>query len=205
MQSGTYVFTRRLTWLIIIVGGGAVLISIVYLLARPDTEIVLPITRTALDAGWFLVAGLIWLGIGVVIRWWLPADSDNSANVQPINQAAIDNRLNELANRVASLDTRQDDLAITVQNLNAQLSSTTNRSKPQVIDDSALSRADLDHELGTLTTLAQDAHGRIDKLDGVDSRLHDLESQLDALYVTLQDIHQRIDGIELTKAQRHKR
>src|SRR5262249_19573492 len=103
-----------------------------------------------------------------------------------------------------NLGTRLDDLVKTVQTMNLQLSGATSRIKPQIINETAFNRVDLDHELGTLTTLIQDAHGRLDNLDGVDSRLHELESQLDALYVTLQDIHHRIDGLEETNTYRQK-
>jgi hypothetical protein len=203
MQSGMYPFARRLTWLIIVVGGVAVFISMVYLLVKPDTGIVLPITRTALDAGWMLVGGLVWLGLGAIILSWLKADRDNSATSQPITQTAIDDtRLNELATRVQNLDTRLADLVTTVQHMNTQLASVAGPSKPKAITDPALNRGDLDHELGTLTTLIQEAHARLDKFDGIDSRVHDLDSQLDSLYVTLQDIHHRIDSLEEANTNR---
>src|SRR5712691_5402971 len=64
MRTEIHPAVRRITWLMIVVGAGTTLVSIVYLLFNLGPGVMLPFTKTALDTGWLAIFGLLWLGPG---------------------------------------------------------------------------------------------------------------------------------------------
>ncbi len=176
MRTEIHPAARHITWLVIVVGGITALVGLAYLVFNLGPGISLPFTRTALDAGWLLVFGLMWFVVGLVMLRWL----------RPTSPATVltDDRARKI-----------DEIEIRLQNLETRLTA-LEHTLPKVRMDTGPDPRDLDNELGSLATTIQDAHTRLDDLGDVNHRLHDLESQLDQLYVTLQDAHRRLDEIE---------
>ncbi len=182
---------RRITWLIIVSGGLAALIAIYFLVFNPGPGISLPITRTALDAGWLLILGLAWFVIGLLmLRWLRPTGSIVAPADEKTRQLADLDTLNTLDARIRSLETQISATETRLSSLERTLQIVQPRGK------TANPQRDLDNELGSLATAIRDLHTRLDDLGDVNHRLHDLESQLDQMYVTLQDAHRRLDEIE---------
>jgi uncharacterized membrane protein len=206
MRTDIHPAARRITWLIILVGGLVTFVALVYLLFNPGTGVAIPFARTTLDIGWLLIFGLMWFVIGLMLLRWLrpvaagAADSEISQQLEKKFaqfQTTQDARLADLDARAKTLGGQLERMDARLRDLETQLNSAQAGLREKITRSSASSEArDLDNELGSLATAIQDAHTRLDDLGDVSSRLYDLASQLDTLYVTVQDAHRRIDAIE---------
>ncbi len=166
MQTRLHPATRRLAWLMVVVGVGVTVLSGIALLSNADSGIVLPFTKSALDAGWLFIFGLAWLVTGILALWWLRPTTG-----EPDYEA----RLIALEKAVQKISTRLEAW--------------------QAAPNSPDQLHKLDLELDGFGTTLQDTNRRLDELSDVNTRLDDLASQLDALYVTVDDAHRRIDQI----------
>ncbi len=201
MRAEIHPAARRLTWLIIVIGAVAALIAAFYLVFNPGSGIALPFTRTALDVGWLLVFGAMWLVVGVVMLWWLrptagPGTEGSSARefgdqVAPVQMAQdahfeqIDARIKSLTSQIEDLNrstARLDDLERTVEGISARLAG---------LEDLSSRLNGLERQVNSSHVTAQDqaAHA----LGGKEP--HDLDAELGSLATAIQDAHARIDNL----------
>ncbi len=185
----------------------ATLVALALGVFNSGAGITLPLTRTALDNGWLLVFGLMWLIVGIILLVWVRPTSDADEPLQHLEkrliefQSAQEQRGTDLHSHLRRLENRLEGMN-NLAALNsfgerlADLEKAVKRIAAQVEGIDSAGSPDVSHELDNLATTLQDAHTRLDSLGDVNSRLDDMTSQVDALYVTLQDIHQRLDVIE---------
>jgi prefoldin subunit 5 len=209
MRTEIHPAVRRITWLMIVIGAGATLVAVSYFLFNLGPGVMLPFTKTALDAGWLAIFGLLWLVSGVLLLWWLRPEGPSIARTELSPNKQMAENIQDLMKRLSSMEE-------TVQRLNTQIGDSGDLADRMTKFDQALEQQKrfvaaskqapvngsdsrvLDHELDNLGTALQDVNKRLDKVDDVANRVHDLDTQLDALYVTLHDVHQRIDSLEQT-------
>src|SRR5262249_41555816 len=113
MRTEIHPAARRITWLMIVIGAGATLVSIVYGLFNLGPGVMLPFTKTPLDTGWLAIFGLLWLVSRVLLLWWLRPEEMIAARAEPSRDkqiTAIESRLQKLEAQVGTQDT-------TIQNL----------------------------------------------------------------------------------------
>src|SRR5712691_5563943 len=118
MRTEIHPAVRRITWLMIVVGAGTTLVSIVYLLFNLGPGVMLPFTKTALDTGWLAIFGLLWLVSGVLLLWWLrPGESRIAEDGKLPNKQIIENidgltrRLSSIEETLQLLSTRSEEWA----------------------------------------------------------------------------------------------
>ena len=205
MRAKIHPAIRRIVWLIILIGAIAALSAMIGFVFNLGPGITLPFTRTALDIGWLLVFGFIWLAIGLMLLWWLrpvTGESDESNNVQRLeaqfmqSQMALDARLADVDARVLgfasqldglrSLGGRLSDVEKAVQGMTGRL---------EELGDVSNRLHELERQPGGLHATTRDTPAHRDDAGEISQRLHDLDSELDNLATTIQDAHRRIDKL----------
>jgi hypothetical protein len=176
MQANIHPATRRIAWLVVVVGAAATCASVIYSRLNLGQGILLPFTGSPLDSGWLFVFGLLWLVTGVLALWWLRPSAEDGVASPDIN-------------RLAQTEARLVVLEKAIQAISPKLKTPNGSVNPPD------QLHELNLELDSLGTSIQDIHRRLDELRDVNARLDELALQLDALYITVQDAHKRIDDL----------
>lgn len=195
MRASVHPAIRRIVWLIILIGAIATLSAVIGFLFNLGPGITLPFTRTALDMGWLLVFGLMWLVIGLMLFWWLRPVTGELGEVNTVqrveaqflqSQTAQDARLADIDARLKGLSAGLSDVESVVQNVAARLEAW----------------GDVSNRLHEVEARSGGPQGTVNdtRAQGADAgessqRLHDLDSELGNLATTIQDAHRRIDHL----------